>query len=63
MAVSESKKRANKNFDSKTYKYCSVLFRKEEYEIIKEYCKKRNMSFNGFIRDAVKDAIESWRIF
>lgn len=57
MALSESKAKSNKKFDDKTYKYCSIKFRIEEYERLKQYCKSHNISFNGFVREIVIDAI------
>lgn len=58
MALSESKAKGNKKFDDKTYKYCSIKFRIEEFEQLKHYCNSHNISFNGFVRCAIMDALK-----
>lgn len=56
--VSESKREAIKKFDAKTYTYRSIKFRNEELEAILNYCKKHNLSINGFMRETLMRAIE-----
>lgn len=57
MALSEKKAASNKKFDDKTYKRCTVLFRKEELEELSRYCEDNNISKNGFIRGAAMNAV------
>lgn len=56
--VSEAKKRANNKWVNANYKRLNIALPKTDYETINEYCKEKNISKNGFIRNAALEKIE-----
>ncbi len=58
MALSEAKKKANNKWISENYKRMNIALPKNEYNEIDEYCKKRKISKNGFLREAAKEKME-----
>ena len=58
MAVSEAKKRANKKWNDANYKQVKLSMPIVEAEILDTYCKERNISKAGFIREAIKEKME-----
>lgn len=58
MAVSESKKRANKKWDKENTKYQTVMLKIDEYNRLQEYVKANNIRKNTFIRKAIAKAMD-----
>lgn len=58
MAVSKAKSKANNKWVKENYKRINLAFPKEEAEKIDAYCKEKNISKNGFFRDAAKEKME-----
>ena len=58
MAVSESKKRANKKWDKENTKYQTVMLKIDEYNRLQEYAKENNIAKNTFIRKAIAKAMD-----
>lgn len=56
--VSEAKKRANKKWQDANCKRVQLVIPNEEAEIIENYCSEKNISKNGFFREAAKEKIE-----
>jgi hypothetical protein len=57
MALSEAKKKANKKWNDANYKQVKLSMPNAEAEALESYCKERNISKAGFIRDLIKKAI------
>lgn len=58
MAVSEARKRANEKYNAKAYDQVKIVVKKGEKDIIKAYAESKGMSLNGFINQAIKQAME-----
>ena len=58
MAVSDAKKKANKKWQDANCKRIQLVVPNAEVALIEEYCKKNNLSKNGFFRMAAKEMIE-----
>ena len=56
--VSEAKKRANNKWVNENYKRFNIALPKDEAEKIDSYCKEKNISKNGFFREAAKEKME-----
>ena len=56
--VSEAKKRANKKWQDANCKRIQLVIPNEEAEMIENYCSEKNISKNGFFREAAKEKIE-----
>lgn len=56
--VSDAKKRANKKWQDANCKRVQLVIPNEEAEIIENYCSEKNISKNGFFREAAKEKIE-----
>lgn len=59
MMVSEAKKRANKKYYDKAWTQVKLSMPKEEAEALTVYCEEKGYTKAGFIRQAIKDRIES----
>lgn len=57
MAVSESKKRANKKYDKNNYKQQQIRLKIDEYNALHEYCNILGLSINGFCRQIILKSI------
>ena len=58
MAISEAQKKANKKYFDNNYKQVKLSMPIKEAEALENFCKKKNSSKAGFIRDAIKEKIE-----
>jgi predicted DNA-binding protein len=58
MAISEAQKKANKKYFDNNYKQVKLSMPIKEAEALENFCKKKNCSKAGFIRDAIKEKIE-----
>ena len=62
MAISESKKRANKKWNDKNmnvkYDHIHLVVQKGEKEVIQNHAKDNDESLNGFINRAIAEAME-----
>ncbi len=61
MPMSEAKRRANARYDKKTYDTVLVKIRKDSdvsLAVIKEHAETMGESANGFIKRAIREAIE-----
>ena len=58
MAISEARKRANEKYNAKAYDQIKIVVKKGEKDIIKAYAESQGMSLNGFINQAIKEAME-----
>lgn len=58
MPVSEAKKRANKKWTEAHYKRLNIALPNEEADEIEKFCKEKQISKNGFFRQAAKEKIE-----
>ena len=56
--VSEAKKRANKKWQDANCKRVQLVTPNDEAEIIEKFCCEKNISKNGFFREAAKEKIE-----
>lgn len=56
--VSEAKKRANKKWQDANCKRVQLVIPNDEAEKIDSYCKEKNISKNGFFREAAKEKME-----
>lgn len=59
MSVSEAQKRASKKYFDSNYKQVKLSMPAKEAEQLEEHCKKNNYSKAGFIREAIKEKIDS----
>ncbi len=58
LALSEAQRRANDKYIKENYKQVKLSMPNEEAQILEEYCKKKECSKAGFIRQAIKDKME-----
>lgn len=58
MSISESKKRANKKYDSKAYDQMMVRVRKGDKSIIAAHADKHGESINAFLKRALYNQME-----
>ncbi|MCM1234735.1 MAG: ribbon-helix-helix domain-containing protein [Ruminococcus flavefaciens] len=58
MPISEAQKKASKKYFDKNYKQVKLSMPIKEAEILDTFCKEKNYSKAGFIRDAIKEKIE-----
>ena len=58
MTVSDAQKKANKKYFENNYKQVKLSMPIKEAEALDNYCKEKNCSKAGFIRDAIKEKIE-----
>ena len=58
MTVSEAQKKANKKYFDNNYKQVKLSMPVKEAEDLENYCKEKNCSKAGFIRDAIKEKMD-----
>lgn len=58
MALSESQRKANDKYIAANYKQVKLSMPKKEAEILEAFCKERNRSKAGLIREAIKEKME-----
>lgn len=58
MALSEAQRRANDKYIKENYKQVKLSMPKAEAETLDRYCKERNLTKAGFIREAIKQKME-----
>lgn len=58
MSTSDAQKKANKKYFDNNYKQVKLSMPNKEAEILENFCKERNYSKAGFIREAIKEKIE-----
>lgn len=58
MALSEAQRKANDKYFKENYKQVKLSMPNEEAEALETYCKQHGFTKAGFIRHAIKDAIE-----
>lgn len=58
MTTTEAQRRASNKWVNKNYKRINIALPIEEAEIISKYCKDRNISKNGFFRQAAIEKME-----
>lgn len=58
MTVSDAKKKANKKWQDANCKRVQLVLPNKEAEQIDSFCKKHDLSRNGFFRQAAKEKIE-----
>ena len=58
MALSESPRKANDKYIKANYAQVKLSMPKKEAEALNQYCKDRNLTKAGFIRDAIKEKME-----
>lgn len=58
MALSESQRKANDKYIKANYAQVKLSMPKKEAEALNQYCKDRNLTKAGFIRDAIKEKME-----
>ena len=58
MAISEAQKKASKKYFDNNYKQVKLSMPIKEAEALENFCKKKECSKAGFIRDAIKEKIE-----
>ena len=58
MALTEAQRRANDKYIKENYRQVKLSMPKEEAETLNQYCKERNLTKAGFIREAVKEKME-----
>lgn len=56
--VSEAKKRANKKWESTNCKQIRLVLPIEQAERLDSYCKSKNISKNGFIKEAIQEKLD-----
>lgn len=54
----ESKTKAKRKYNEKSYKRVSLYIKNEEMDIIEEFCKNNNYSKNNLFIEGVKEKIE-----
>lgn len=57
MSTSDAQKRANKKYFDNNYKQVKLSMPIKEAEALEDFCKKKDCSKAGFIRDAIKEKI------
>lgn len=63
MSVSESKKRANKKYDSKTYDQMMVLVKKGDKAVIAAHADKHSECINAFLKRVLYNQMELDNMF
>lgn len=58
MGISEAQKKASKKYFDNNYKQVKLSMPIQEAETLENFCKEKNCSKAGFIRDAIKEKIE-----
>ena len=58
MSTSDAQKKANKKYFDNNYKQVKLSMPNKEAEILENFCKEKNCSKAGFIREAIKEKIE-----
>ena len=58
MGISEAQKKASKKYFDNNYKQVKLSMPIKEAETLENFCKEKNCSKAGFIRDAIKEKIE-----
>lgn len=57
--LSESQKKANKKYNKNKTKIVSIRLINKEYELYEQYCKERNISKSGLLRERISDIIKT----
>lgn len=55
LALSDARKKANEKWTKENYKQVKLSMPNEEAEILENYCKQKDCSKAGFIREAIKE--------
>jgi len=58
MSTSDAQKKANKKYFDNNYKQVKLSMPNKEAEILENFCKEKQCSKAGFIREAIKEKIE-----
>lgn len=58
LALSEARRKANDKYIKENYKQVKLSMPNEEAEILENYCKSKECSKAGFIRQAIKEKME-----
>ncbi len=58
MALTEAQRRANDKYIKENYRQVKLSMPKVEAETLTKYCKDRNLTKAGFIREAIKEKME-----
>ena len=58
LALSEAQRRANDKYIKENYKQVKLSMPNEEAQALDEYCKQKECSKAGFIRQAIKEKME-----
>lgn len=59
MALSESRKKANKKYDDSHYKKIMLRLKNDDSELLEQFVKQHDLTKNGFIRKAIAYCIEN----
>ncbi len=58
LALTEARKKANEKYIQNNYKQVKLSMPNAEAEALEEYCKKKEYTKAGFIRQAIKEKME-----
>lgn len=58
LALSEAQRRANDKYIKENYKQVKLSMPNEEARMLEDYCKRKECSKAGFIRQAIKEKME-----
>lgn len=58
MALSEAQRKANDKYFKENYKQVKLSMPNDEAEMLEAYCKQHGLTKAGFIRRAIKKAME-----
>lgn len=58
LALTDARKKANEKYIQNNYKQVKLSMPKAEAETLDEYCKAKNLTKAGFIRQAIKEKME-----
>ena len=58
LALTDARKKANEKYIQNNYKQLKLSMPKAEAETLDEYCKAKNLTKAGFIRQAIKEKME-----
>ena len=58
MALSAAQRKANDKYIKNNYSQVKLSMPNEEAQILDKYCKARNISKAGFIREAIKEKMQ-----
>jgi hypothetical protein len=58
VALTEARKKANEKYIQNNYKQVKLSMPKAEAEVLEEYCKAKECSKAGFIRQAIKEKMD-----